>query len=275
MNKPLLLSIDVEDLLERFSLDKRPPYPSHVKECLDKLFTLFRKHNIKITCFVCGDLARSLPEVVRKIESEGHELACHSNIHTPLDLLNPKSFKDDLKSNIQSLRDAGAKGKILGFRAPIFSLTEKTIWAYDVLSELGFQYSSSVLPANNPQYGWLEFGSQPKKIRGIIELPMSIENFFGVKVPIGGMYLKWLPLSFITNSIKNRVKSEAFLSFIHPYDLDAAQEYFNHPGINNIIFHALLKLRRKQTIPRLEKILKLNLPSNTYKEYINTLSFNE
>jgi hypothetical protein len=265
--KPLLLSVDVEDLLERFPEGARPNYPSHVPAAMIDLLNLFKQFHAKVTCFICGDLARAFPKIVQKIEAEGHEIACHSDLHIPLDKLTPDTFKQDLKNNIEALRQAGVSSEIVGFRAPIFSLTEKTSWAYDVLRDLGFLYSSSVLPAINPQYGWPEFGEKPKMVSGILEIPMTVENFLGLKVPLGGMYLRWLPLGFIKKKIKEKSLIESYLSFIHPYDLDLKQEYFKHPGVDNLLFHFLLKARRGQTIPRIREILRLNYGSITYKEF--------
>ncbi len=89
------------------------------------------------------------------------------------DIKSPCPLKGYLEINIQHLNNAGVT-EIKGFRAPIFSLTEKTKWAFDVLTDLGFSYSSSVLPAKSPLYGWPEFGSTPKRINeSLIEM---IEN---------------------------------------------------------------------------------------------------
>ena len=272
-SNPLLFSIDVEDLLARFPLGEKPNFQSHVPQCMDRFLEVFNQFQVKITCFICGDLARQFPDVIRKIELNGHEIACHSDLHMPLDLLTPSSFKIDLENNIRALRDAGVVGEIKGYRAPIFSLTEQTSWAYDILSEMNFKYSSSVLPAANPQYGWKDFGTSIRKFKGIYEIPMTLGKFFGVKVPLfGGMYLRWLPNSMMRSQLSLQLKKSAVLGFIHPYDIDVEQEYFRHPGIDNLLFHALLFYRRGSVLPRLKEVFGSGVKTSKYIDYVNELA---
>lgn len=272
---PFLFSIDVEDLLMRFPKEQVPDFPSHVPDLMDQLLGVIEDAGAKITCFTCGDLARKYPRIIKRIEQGGHEVACHSDLHIPLDKLTPDLFRDDLKNNLQALRDAGITTPIVGFRAPIFSLTEKTKWGYEVLEELGFLYSSSVLPAPNPQYGWPEFGSEIKKVGAIYELPMTLGTFYGLKVPMfGGMYMRWLPYGKMKRAILNHLKSGPVLGFIHPYDLDTKQEYFKHPGINNLVFHALLFYKRSRTLPRVQDLFKHSISTTTYSDYVAFLAQN-
>ncbi|MCI5158850.1 MAG: hypothetical protein D3906_10515 [Candidatus Electrothrix sp. AUS1_2] len=101
--------------------------------------------------------------MIAEIVAAGHEIACHGSRHVQLDKLSPQQFRADLRENLRALQDAGATA-IHGFRVPTFSLTAKTAWAHEVLAELGFTYSSSILPARNPLYGWPEFGSKAKEV---------------------------------------------------------------------------------------------------------------
>ena len=144
MKKAYLFSVDVEDI--RFGMADGLNYQERVPANVHKYFDWLNKHDFKCTFFVVGDVAEAFPSLIQEISSEGHEIACHLHRHITLDTLSRETFKEGLESNVRTLRRAGA-ANIEGFRAPIFSLMPSTSWAYDVLKELGFSYSSSVLPA--------------------------------------------------------------------------------------------------------------------------------
>src|SRR5687768_16849238 len=102
-----------------------------------------KKNNSFGTFFTVGAVAEKYPDLIKTIISSGHEVGCHTHTHIPLDQQTPDSFRKDLEKNIEALIRSGANS-VKGFRAPVFSLTEKTQWAYDVLTECGISYSSSV-----------------------------------------------------------------------------------------------------------------------------------
>jgi len=133
---------------------------------------------------VVGEIAERFPEALRAIAAEGHELACHTHTHRPLSEHTPESLREDLQRNLDAVR-ACAKGPVTGFRAPILSLTRETSWAHGVLAELGFKYSSSVLPARNPLYGWPEFGAAPRMVNGIMETPVTLMRVGPLRAPAG------------------------------------------------------------------------------------------
>ena len=122
---------------------------------------------------------------------------------------------------------------ITGFRAPILSLTEKTRWAYEILAKLGFQYSSSVLSSNNPLHGWPGFGNRPRKMNGVLELPVTLAQFLWMRVPVGsGTYFRCLPFGF-TRYVFGRfgAKEEPVIGYFHPYDADPEQEIVMSRGV--------------------------------------------
>jgi hypothetical protein len=186
--------------------------------------------------------------------------------------MNRDSFREDVKKNIEALKKAGVK-EILGYRAPVFSLTQKTTWAYEVLNETGFLYSSSVLPAANPLFGWKNFGTLPKKISGVWEIPMTVADFGFNKVPFGGgVYFRVLPFLLIKKAfIAHFKKNLPVTGYFHPYDIDDEEKYFPFPEIKNKIFNRLLYMNRKETLPRLEKIFSSGVKTITYREFIKQL----
>lgn len=194
VDKYFLFSVDLEDV--RQGVPNGDIYKERVTINTKKYLEWLRLNNFKCTFFTTGQIAKDFPYLIEEIVNEGHEIACHTTSHIPLDKQTPKSFKLDLIENVQLLKNAGAKD-IFGFRAPILSLSlvKKTKWAYDVLEDLEFRYSSSVLPAKNPLYGWEEFGTSMKMVNNnILEIPISIGSIGNFSFPIsGGIYFRVIP----------------------------------------------------------------------------------
>jgi polysaccharide deacetylase family protein (PEP-CTERM system associated) len=267
--KYFLFSIDLEDI--RFRMPDGEKYAERVPAMVDKYLEFLSRHNSKCTWFTVGDVARKYPSIIKMLADEGHEIACHTDLHIPLTKLNKESFSNDLKRNIESLYNAGAKN-IMGFRAPIFSLTPNTQWAYEVLEQQGIVYSSSVLPNPNPFYGWPNFGENPRMVGHVLEIPMTLGRFFHLRVPIaGGVYFrlynyKALKLNFDMHYNAGR----AVVSYFHPYDIDTEQERFMHPDLNGSkLYNFLMYYNRKSVLPRLDSLMHdMKLTIVPYRDYI-------
>lgn len=268
--KTFLFSIDLEDI--RLRLDNPEKYEERVPLNTHRYLEWLKSYNQKCTFFVTGDIAVLYPSLIREIISEGHEIACHTNAHIPIDQMTKDSFKADLEKNIEVLQKAGA-GKIEGFRAPIFSITPKTKWAHDVLSELDFSYSCSVLPAKNPFYGWEGFGFSPKKINEkLVEIPLTMGRFGPLVVPVvGGVYFRALPMFGIKRVTRQCIKRNIpAVGYFHPYDIDFEQERYMNPGINNSPFYNfLMYYNRKKVFKRLDGIMDQGFSIMTYSEYVS------
>lgn len=264
-----LFSVDLEEF---YAAD-----PARVFRCaplpeLAEIYLEFlRRHKMKATFFVVGEVARKFPATLESIRAEGHELGCHTDAHRPLDEYTPASLRDDLARNLEALRGGGAEN-VKGFRAPVLSLTEKTQWAYEVLAGLGFEYSSSVLPARNPLHGWPGFTNKPRRMAGLLELPVTLARVGVLEVPIGaGTYFRCLPYGLI----KRRFDALAaggipILGYFHPYDVDVRQERVLHRGVRgNRFLNALLYVNRAGTIERLESLVAAGFNIMTYAEYVS------
>jgi polysaccharide deacetylase family protein (PEP-CTERM system associated) len=245
-----LFSVDVED--PRLDLPGGDSLPPRVPETIRTYLEFLARHESKGTFFVVGEVARRHPETVRAIAAAGHELACHSDAHIPLDRQDQARFRDDLLRNLDALRAAGAD-EIRGYRSPCFSLTAKTQWAYQVLAELGFTYSSSVLPARNPLYGWSGFGPAPRLIDGIVELPVTLLPLRRLPLPIGGVYFRVMPRPLLRWALGRRSRGgEPVIGYHHPYDIDTEQG-FTHAGFRRWgLYDILLRANRGAVLPRLE-----------------------
>lgn len=265
-NKTFLFSVDLEDI--RFRMKNGNRYKERVPANTLVYLDFLDKHNAKATFFTVGDVAKNYPDLIKEIVLRGHEIACHSNTHIPITHLRPDEFDKDLYNNINNLISAGAKN-IKGYRAPVFSLTEQTKWAYTILKKNGIIYSSSVLPASNPLFGWKDFGQELKLIEGIKELPVSIYPFLGKNIPAGGgVYFRCLPFSFIKKMFA-KSSSNAVLGYFHPYDIDTKQEFFLHPDIGfNYLYNFILYFNRKNTLNRLEKIMSEGFQIRRYDNFL-------
>ena len=269
-----LFSIDLEDI--RLRMDDGSKYKPRVEVLVEQYLQFLNKYKSKATFFTVGDIPKEYPNLIKTIISEGHEIACHSNKHIPVTQQTPEEFKTDLLKNIGNLSTAGATN-IIGYRAPIYSITPKTPWAFDILSEAGIKYSSSVLPAKNPFYGWDGFGEQPQKMKnGLWEIPVSILGGNILNVPFsGGVYFRVLPMSVIKKAFKKHYdKGIAVTGYFHPYDGDTEQEKLMHPGINNSrLYNYIMYYNRKSMFTRLEKIMEaFQCEIITYKSYMESLN---
>jgi polysaccharide deacetylase family protein (PEP-CTERM system associated) len=226
-----LLGIDFEDwyhpqLVEPF-VSEEIKIPTMFKG-LNKILDLLRKNDSKATFFVVGELLESNPEIFDKIMSEGHEIGFHTMKHTRMDSLNFRSiFKQELK-DFEKL----TLGKSIGFRAPTFSLNEKSSWLIEELVNNKYKYDSSIVPAKTSMYGIPTAEKSPYKITNsnlgkndpngtLIEFPLMVTKFLGKTIPAaGGFYLRALPLQIIKKAIKSYEQKEIPASlYIHSWEL--------------------------------------------------------
>tara|TARA_B110001454_G_C12657385_1_gene408064 strand:+ start:58 stop:888 length:831 start_codon:yes stop_codon:yes gene_type:complete len=226
-----LLGIDFEDwyhpeLVEPFvSEEKKKPT---MFKGLDKILELLRKNNSKATFFVVGELLEKNPEIFDKIISEGHEIGFHTMKHNRLDSLN---FQSKFKQELEEFEKL-TSGKSIGFRAPTFSLNEKSSWVIDQLVSAGYKYDSSIMPAKTNMYGMPTAEKSPYKITSkslnknnpdgiLIEFPLMVTKFLGKTIPAaGGFYLRTLPFKIIKKAIKSYEKNNIPASmYVHSWEL--------------------------------------------------------
>lgn len=259
---PYLFSVDVED--PRLELPDGERHPPRVPSLVESYLGFLRRHGGKGTFFFVGEVARRHPGLVARIAVEGHEIGCHSDSHVPLDRLGGARFRDDVERNLDALRKAGA-GEVAGYRAPCFSLTAQTGWAYEALARLGFAYSSSVLPARSPLYGHPGFGAGPRLIEGVVELPVTLLPWPILKVPVGGLYFRALPRPVLRAALTRfRRRGEAVAGYHHPYDIDTEQR-FTHAGFRRWgPFDLLMRANRGAVLPRLEMVGSLGFAFAAY-----------
>jgi polysaccharide deacetylase family protein (PEP-CTERM system associated) len=261
-----LFSIDLEDVRSLFAGGHR--YAERVPPNTERLLAFLARHRARCTFFTTGDVARRYPSLLRDVASAGHEIACHTSDHTPLDRLDPTSLRSDIERFQDDLARAGV-APALGFRAPYGSMIAETAWAYSVLVELGFAYSASVLPGPSPLYGWPEFGpDRPRMQQGLLEIPATLAPFPKMAVPfMSGIYFRLLPFTLVRFLFQRRLSAgDVVASYLHPFDIDTEQERFPFPDMN-AFYGWLMYRRRAAVLPRLDRIFASGVEVTTYAEY--------
>lgn len=273
-----VLSVDVEeyydaeifaDILPR---DSWKSIPSRVETNSLRLVDLFDAYAMKATFFVLGHVAERCPGLVRTISSRGHEIASHGYGHAMLTRSNPVAFREDLRKSRKILENiTGAP--VTGYRAPTFSILESTQWAYDVLAEEGFRYSSSVFPIRHDRYGWPGFGESPRKMgaegsRKVWEIPMTVRGLGKLQVPFGGGgYLRLYPLLFTQLLMNHHFNNgKVCIVYLHPWELD-----LEHPKVP---LPFLKRIRHYAGISRMEMKLRALLdafPFGTMSAHVDAL----
>lgn len=234
-----LLTVDVEeyfqvegfaDVVARSDWDK---YESRVAEPTRRILDLLDGARQKATFFVLGWTAERHPSLVREIAARGHEVASHGQGHQMADAIGERAFRRDVRQGKRVLEDIlGAS--VHGYRAPSFSITDRTPWAHQVLLEEGFVYSSSVFPVRHDRYGVPDAPRIPWEVRPpskdgagktLLELPPLTLRALGQNLPVaGGGYLRLLPVGVVSHAIR-RMNADGYpaVVYLHPWELDPAQ----------------------------------------------------
>ena len=204
-------------------------YQRRLPAVIDRTLELLAEHDVSATFFVLGWVARHEPDLVRQIDDAGHEIASHGMTHRMLTELTPATFRTELRHSRKMLEDICGE-PVIGYRAPTFSITRKTLWAIDVLAEEGFRYDSSIFPVRHGRYGipgaprWMHTATGPAGGQ-IIEIPPLTLRAFGMNLPAGGGgYLRLLPSWLIRRAIDRAERAaQSAMIYLHPWELDPDQ----------------------------------------------------
>ena len=227
--KSISVTLDVEDLRPSNHFEDRS------KLMAEKVLDLFDQMSIRATIFIVGDVAQKYPEIIEKAVKDGHEIGLHSHKHIPLELLNPDEFERELTAAKTLLQGISGQ-KIDGFRAPTMSLTHKTRWAIPILQRVGFNYSSSVLPAKNPLYGWDGLPRHPFRwLDSVIEFPCPVTNILGFTIPyLGGAYFRLFPSVVRKMGLRRSSSEEALWTYCHPWEFDPEEKYYQLENVGRV-----------------------------------------
>jgi len=272
------LSIDLEEWYHSELVEGRRSPISQVEEATRPILDLLDQYQTKASFFVVGEVAEQNPDLIQSIFQRGHEIGCHGYSHKLLSKMDEGLFREELSHFDSVIEGILGKIKIKGFRAPCFSLDNRSKWALRVLLEYGYQYDASIFPAKiNPLYGVSGAPTLPYRISlndvrevdpesPLIEFPMSPLKIGKLKIPIaGGFYLRVFPLSILTWGLRRINRSQPFLVYFHPWEgyektprfkLPLSSRVISYYGISSALkkFEFLLKHFR---FARVDQVLEL------------------
>ncbi len=275
------MTVDVEDYFqvsafERVVARERwPDYESRVAANTDHLLGLFAEFNVRATFFVLGWVAERDPLIVRRIAESGHEVASHGYGHRLVYDQSPDEFRQDVRRARGALQ-AQSGQPVNGYRAPSFSITERSLWALDVLIEEGHTYDTSIFPIRHDRYGipdaprhpfWIGKGvgrpfrvadvGRPFRVadgQSILEIPASTIRIAGLNLPVaGGGYFRLLPYWWTRFGIRrvNNVEGKPAVFYMHPWEVDPAQPRLNASHLSRFRHYRNLE----ETEARLRRLL--------------------
>lgn len=263
------LSFDIEEWYHAELVRQRVPpggRVSQVEEATEPILNLLERRGLHATFFILGEVIRDHPAFVRRIHDTGHEIGCHTMTHVPLWNMTPETLRASLREFRQILASVSpeAGASLAGFRAPTFSLVQKTSWALPVLADEGFSYDSSIFPVANHVYG-LNGGPlvayrpaqndlrQDDRSGPILELPMTVWEKAAVRLPVsGGFYLRAIPAPLLLTLLKQVASRRPVVLYLHPWECYAATPRV--PGLP-LSGRIITYLNRSSALAKLERIL--------------------
>jgi len=234
------------------------------------ILDLFDNYSTKGTFFVLGWVAERYPELISEIENRGHEIGTHGYSHSLITKMTKEEFGKDIEKAIEVTQKC-VKQKIKGFRAPSFSVTKKTLWAYDILTKNGIEYDSSVFPIGfHPDYGIKDAPLNIHRVQeNLTEVPLSVVEIFGKRIPCsGGGYFRQFPYFVSKYLIKKcNEAGRPVIFYLHPWEIDNEQPRIKLPILKKIRHYNNLN----KTYCRLEKLL-IDFKFAPIKEIIENVS---
>jgi polysaccharide deacetylase family protein (PEP-CTERM system associated) len=235
--------------LSTWSLDNSLTH-SHINSSSNVSEPQLRSNNpIRATFFVLGWIAERYPDLIRRIQKEGHEISCHGYAHRLVYTQSREEFRQDVKRAKSILEDITGK-EVIGYRAPSYSITNKSQWAFEVLVEEGFKYDSSIFPIRHDFYGMREAPRFPFVVsfKGNDNFEFSMLNF-----ELGTAALHHSSTAALNNSLTH--------SLIHPSSHISAQQHRNTAALNNSLTHSLINSRALIEFPiSTVKLFGQNIP---------------
>ena len=257
-----IFTVDVEEYFQVGAFDRvlrREDWdsqPSRLEHSVGILLELLARHDANATFFTLGWVAERHPFLMRRIADAGHEIASHGHWHRRVNTLTPDEFREDVRVS-KAILEEHSGAPVWGFRAPNFSITPGTEWAFDILIEEGFRYDSSLFPIHRPGYGSPKAPPVPHLIHRpagtLTELPLATTQWRGMRIPAaGGAYLRHLPFRLIQRAFREHdAGGIPAMFYIHPWELDPEQPRINVPWHTHVRHYGGLR----KTQPLLERLL--------------------
>jgi polysaccharide deacetylase family protein (PEP-CTERM system associated) len=270
------LTIDVEDYFQVSALaphvarSRWDEMPCRVERNLDRLMALLDDKGAHATFFTLGWVAERYPQLIRRIVDSGHELASHGYGHLRASEQSRADFGQDIRRAKSILEDLGGVA-VQGYRAPSFSIGAGNPWAFDVIAESGYRYSSSVYPVRHDHYGMPDAPRFPYEASaGLIEIPVTTTRVLGRNLPAGGGgYFRLAPYAVSRWAIRrvNRVDQRPAIFYFHPWEIDPHQPRIAGVALKTRFRHYLNLHRTEERLAQLlsdfhwDRVDRVFLPS--------------
>jgi polysaccharide deacetylase family protein (PEP-CTERM system associated) len=242
------LSVDVEDWFQVGAFETvidRKDWDSlecRVERNTDTVMALFDEAGVKATFFTLGWVAERYPALIRRIVDAGHEIGSHGFGHDRVFTFTPDQFAADLLRSRKLIEDA-AGVRVTGYRAPSFSIDQRTPWAHQILAEQGYTYSSSVAPVKHDHYGWADaprFAFRPVTGSDFLEIPVTTAQFGSKRLAAGGGgFFRLLPYAFSRWAIRqvNVDEQRPAVIYFHPWEIDPDQPRVANASLKSKLRH--------------------------------------
>jgi polysaccharide deacetylase family protein (PEP-CTERM system associated) len=240
-----MMTVDVEDYFQVSGFESVVPretwsgYESRVEANTDRVLELLADAGVTGTFFVLGWVAEHYPQIVKRIASQGHALASHSYWHRLVYQMTPQEFREDVR-RAKGVIEAAGGSPVRGFRAPSFSIVERSLWALDVLIEEGYAYDASIFPIRHDRYGIPTAPREARTIRrsagSLIEVPATAVRTYGAALPLGGGYFRLMPYAWTRWALRrmNERDRQPAMFYIHPWEFDPAQPRLRAPLVSRL-----------------------------------------
>ncbi len=238
------LTVDVEDYFHVSAFERSiarsqwESMPQRALQSTRRVLDIFDYWGLRGTFFILGWVAKRHPDLVRRIASAGHEVACHGFAHQRITTMTPQEFERDVTRARKLLQDISGQA-VVGYRAPSYTITGKTLWALDVLIEAGFKYDSSIFPIRHDIYGMPGARRFPHVIErekgGIWEFPPTTLSVDipgkRINLPVaGGGYLRLLPAKWVSAAFSRlNAGGNPCMLYFHPWEIDPQQPRIKAP----------------------------------------------
>jgi len=242
------LSVDVEEWFQVGAFERvidRGDWPlldSRVERNCEAILEMFGRAGVKATFFTLGWVAERHGAMMRRIADAGHEIASHGWDHQRVFAVGKAAFAADIARARAVLEDTTG-ARIIGYRAPSFSIDARTPWAHRVLAEQGYAYSSSVAPIVHDHYGWREaprFAFRPVQGEVLLEIPVTTAEVGGRRMAAGGGgFFRMLPYSVSRWAIRqvNVREGRPAAFYFHPWEIDPEQPRMTHAPLRSRLRH--------------------------------------
>jgi polysaccharide deacetylase family protein (PEP-CTERM system associated) len=286
-NHPIhAMTIDVEDYFHVAALanvvkpSQWDAQPSRVVNNTHKLLDLFESKGIKGTFFVLGWVAEKHPDLVKLIASKGHEIASHGYSHQLIYSQTQSTFREETRRSKEILEQLVQK-PVVGYRAASYSITKKSLWALDILAELGFEWDSSIFPVYHDNYGIPDTPNEPYQIKTrnggtLTEYPITSARKFGLAIPAaGGGYFRQFPYAVFRYlfQVASESNSVPKIFYLHPWEVDPDQPKFNNASWFSRFRHYTNLDKCEHRLNRLIDDFEFGTLSDSLKTYKQTETY--